>query len=260
MRDLEDMMLEFRNKDNYLQNLIEPFYNIIDNSILSLDKKYQKKEELFFVLSFLYYCNQSIKIIDILSDKPDFIIGFNNVKIGLEITELVIDSDKKDQEGHLRSLFYKIEQELSHENLEKYQGLYGIEFIDSNFKITQKQKLEIKDEIKNIIQGLSVNKKHIANIRKTENLGVVRLYKPFAAFLPYLPSELIIEQIKKKENKIFQYNPTIEENWLLIFSQNTIESSDYSSIINTQIFSGLNSSFNKIFHFNSFKGNIFEIK
>lgn len=74
------------NNYNLLSNLINPF---ISELKINQSKNQQKILEVCHVGKFLIFFENQIQI-DSLSEKPDFILNFNNEKIGLE-HQIVID-------------------------------------------------------------------------------------------------------------------------------------------------------------------------
>lgn len=244
------------NNYNLLSNLINPF---ISELKINQSKNQQKILEVCNVGKFLIFFENQIQI-DSLSEKPDFILNFNNEKIGLE-HQIVIDSKSKEKEGFYKNIFSKVESELR-----KDESLPNF-LINCFIKPDLNHKLEQKREIELIIKD--VIKEYLTNNAFTENPIISRLLKMphsgknvnvnFGAWMQKTITKVtILEAIQKKENKVRNYiENSFDKQWLLLVIGCTGES---SFEMDNNIHLDIDSKFERIYILEDFDNILHQIK
>lgn len=251
------------NKDkNAILSSIKLWVNKIKISSKSNIEKKQKTKEVIDLGHFLYNYDPEIKITDILIESPDCIVQKNDSQIGIEIKDLIIQEREKKIEGTIKSIFNKIELELS-ENNEKYKGIYRIEFFNETLSLKRKDKKKIKSEILGFIKtGTFISKNEIVKkIRKTPHKKV-HLYKGEATIVGRLEQKIVLDRIKSKEKNVKRYanSGDFDELWLLLIIGGVQKSSNYSHFEESITKDVFESNFDKIFIYDFFNKQITELK
>ena len=246
---------EYSSVDNF-RSLISGF---IEELNIDSHKNEQKIIELHHIGKFLMFFENRYKI-EKLNEEPDFIIFDNEKRIGLE-HQILIDDKSKEKEGFFGNLCKLAEKELKKEKgLPNF--LANIYMHPSfNGKINEKQKLV--NEIFQIV------KKYILTGELLENEVIDRIFSMKHSHISLSPNlgawwqkevngELIINAIKKKEKKFYNYlNNTNLSQWLLIVIGSVGESSymienEFDLIVETK--------FDKVYILEDNSTNLYEIK
>jgi len=245
---------------NVVLKKIQPWLDKVYNSNLSYNEKKQKKKEIIDLGNFLYYHNKRIKIVNPLAESPDAIVKKGCKKIGIELKDLIIRIDEKEKESIFKKLFSEIEEELKND-IQKYKGIYKVEFIDSDLSLKNEIKQLLKSEIISLIKGISTKKEYVKNIFKIPYKSI-NIQKGEATIVGNLKVETVIEKIYSKEKNINRYknNFKLSEFWLLLVLSGIEKSSDYS-YFDQEIFEyNFKTEFNRIFIFDFFKRKVTELK
>lgn len=262
-----------KNEMNQVQVIIKDYKSKLDSSPTVTRDKY---DELADVGKFILFANDRLKI-DVPNDLlkfPDFILLFEDQKIGLEHTRLMSEETKaifktaKYCIGKAREI---IEAELNH--LSKTVNIfidYNENIIgENNFKnkrFTPEQKKEIAqtmaDYIKSeLTEGNVPKPNYIIQIKITPNKDSrVDLELAESYFTNPEFTEILLERIQKKEKKANRYRSETNLNiiWLLIVIDdvNSFSGFDLKTAKFPQI---VNSNFDKIFLFEKFGGKIYSL-
>ena len=238
---------------------IQPWLDSVKQSDSSKIEKKQKTKEIIDIGNFLHFYDKEIKIIDALTESPDFIVSKNKIMIGIELKDLIIRTAEKEKEGVFKTLFEQIKIELEN-NIEKYKGHYRIEFLSENFTLKSKDKNQIKKEIISTINGESQDKKYIKKVIKKPYSGI-SLYKGEATVVGALKRNVVEREIKSKERKFDNYkSEKLQEIWLLLVIGGVEKSSDYSFIEESITSEPFESNFHRIFLYDFYERKVNELK
>ena len=236
-----------------IQFLIDKI-NISNSSNL----KKQNHKELIELANFLFYYNQEIKIDDVLTESPDFIVTHHEKKIGIELKDLIVSTKEKEKEGIKKSMFRKIEEELS-SGTTNNNGLYKIKFENDNQSLKKKEREGVKNEIIGLITGQDVKPKYVSYISK-DFANQVHLCEDVNMIGSYITAELIKDRISSKEKKIKNYlENKIDELWLLLVISGAQKSSYYADFEETVTNDYFESTFDKIFIYDTFSRRILKL-
>ncbi|MFM9987304.1 hypothetical protein [Flavobacterium sp.] len=239
-----------------LDELISPF---VSELMTNKEKNQQKILEICHVGKFLLFFKKQIQI-DSLSEKPDFILNFNDEKIGLE-HQIVIDSKLKEKEGFYENIFQKVETEIKlDENLPNF--LMNC-FIKPNLEYKLNQKKEIELIIKKVILEYLINNTFIENPIISKLIKMQHSKKNinvnFGAWIQKtITKEVILNAISKKESKIENYIKNgLQKQWLLlVIGSNGKSSFEMNNNINIEI----ESKFERIYILEDFDNILHQIK
>lgn len=256
--------------------LIEPQKNIYLQDPKIREDKYEELEQVGKLIVSL---NEGIQLeLQTASlEYPDFIISKDRQRMGLEHTRLI--------DGPSNAIFNNIQLILDDAKqtlLQKQPGATGVinvsinhtaaiinnkSFSDGNFTLEERK--EISESLSEYFIGL-------LNNPETEKpyyviVGFWQANRDFEIdikqsemYLPEKPTQVtdtLLKQIQKKERKYEQYAnfQQLDEVWLLIAVQG-IKSSSGFKLHNQNIPSEMSSTFKRIFVFDSFGYDLFEIK
>jgi|GEM_PF-5162792 len=217
-----DVSLDLIKAYNDCKNKMQDVDKIIEEYECKTVGDRQKTLELSQLGKFIYSLkDENIEIIEVLHERPDFILKKDNKLIGLEIIEI------KDKD----IVKPKTTQQLLNKAKDRFQLLYPeikfyatFSFENEELTISKKNKDELINQIciaaYNCYNGIHVYPKFITNISiiGTKNLEFSHLW---VGYVRDLNSTIIEENIKLKEEKIEQYkvNSGIDEQWLLMVIQ-----------------------------------------
>ena len=206
---------------------IQPWLDKLEKSNYSKIEKKQKQKEIIDVGNFIHFFDSKLVIENALSESPDILLSKKELKIGVELKDLVIRQNEKEKEGILKGLFDQIKSELKSEE-KKLGGIYRIELINENLSLKRKVKDEIKKEIIALIKGQKTEQNYIKEIKKTP-MSKISIYKGETTIVGNLKRETVEQKILSKEKKLINYSKeTIDEIWLLLVIGGIEKSSDYS--------------------------------
>lgn len=222
-------------------------------------KNRQKILELCHVGKFLMFFDNKIQI-DQLYEKPDFILNGKFGKVGLE-HQILVDNKPKEREGFFENIFSAAESELKNDTELPNFLINCYPFHLVNFKINEK-----KDIIKLIVR---VVKEFILTEKLVENPIIERINMTDhsqkslnvnlgAWWNKDVTDELIINAVRKKEEKLSTYRENCGKNqWLIIVIGSTGESS-YN--LDNPFEMNLKTKFDKVYILEDFNNRLFEIK
>lgn len=253
IEDLKKLIQRMEKKSKNIGEIINPF--ITDN----LSK--QKRIELCQVGKFLSLLDKSSKIIE-RSESPDFIISYNNCRIGLEHT-IIVNKDNVSYEKSVTNLFNDAAKVFSskHPHINIHVNVWLNENKLSFGKADSKLlKHEIADYIYSVYIGAETKKpKFIKTESIMKHSRVAFIYNSGAHCVQYLDDIRLREAIKKKERLIQEYiiNSCTEKQWLLIvIGSPTPESFEYNDLSHFKI----ESKFDHIFLLEDFSEKLCQIK
>ena len=195
-----------------------------------------------------------------LREKPDFIISNGLASIGLE-HQIIVDFESKSEEGFYENIYHKVEQNLA-KDPEISNVLVNLFLKKSlSFKVNDKANLinELTDIVKTfIISGELITNKIVESAHKMSHTKI-NVNPNFGAYVQKMVTEeLILDSISRKESKLKNYrNHSIDCQWLVLVIGGTGESS-YE--VNQSLEISINSRFNKIYLYEDFENNLFELK
>lgn len=237
---------------------INPWLDLLEKRLHSKIQKKQKRKEIIEIGNFIHYFDSSL-VIENVSESPDFSIKQNELRIGVELEDLVIRQNEKEKEGIFKTLFDQIISELESEK-KSMSGLYQIELLDKNLSLKKKNKEEIKKEIIALIKEQKIEKRYIKAIKKRP-LSEISIYKGEATIVGNLERTVVEEKIETKEDKLKSYsNETLNEIWLLLVIGGVEKSSDYSFFDSDITEKPFESNFDRIFIYDFFRREITELK
>lgn len=238
---------------------IEKYHREIDQSQLHEREKYKKKTEILLLNSFLHHF-PDVQFENLICESPDFIAKVNDKTIGIELTEVINDLDKKKVECILNKIFRETEILLEQENTAKYRGVYFLEFQHISLSELQTKRLEI---INSICKSIKRKKPsgYVKKIRRSPHRRNVFITHDYTMNLfDELASEKIISLIHKKNEKYPFYDRNVDECWLVIVSDMNSLASRYTFIKNSENLKRIESPFHKIMHLDNLCGNMVSIK
>lgn len=194
-------------------------------------------------------------------ERPDFIIEYNTVRIGLE-HEILVDPEKKKKEGSVKNAINIVERKFR-EKFPKERKLISL-FINPNIIIRKVNRDNIVDHIFDVVD-IYFNESNLIENDYINDISIMKHSR--MDIIPNLggwwqndlKEEDILDAIHKKEDKLNSYktNSQTDIQWLLIVigslgdSSFEIENSkDYGFKIQTK--------YNRIFLMEDFKAKIYE--
>jgi hypothetical protein len=211
---------------------------IVDKIIFGLkdnvDGNKQKSRELFQLGKFIYCLkDDSIEIVDVDCESPDFILKANNKLVGLELIDIKDEKINKP----------KTTEDLLEKAKQKFQELYpdikifaSFSFKNKELTFNKKNKDRIINEICIAAYNCYIGKfdypDFISDI-KINNYKHLDFSYLWVGYVRDLDSTIVYDKIQKKEAKIESYklNSGIDEQWLLMVIQHGAPNSfDFENI------------------------------
>lgn len=254
---IENRSREIDSEKKFIHTKIDTWVNKLESSSLNKKEVKRKNHELIDIAKFISCFDKSINIIDALGECPDIIINCNNKIIGVELTDLISQTESKKKEGILLKIFNRIESELLKES-NSYNGIYRVEFINENDICTKNEK-KIRDEILQIIKGNLNSNSFISEVRPSYHTNI-HLYASLGSSVGPLKRETLQANIDKKDIKHNNYsNKSLDEIWLLLVIGGVKQSDDYSVIEDDVLNVPYISKYKRIFILDFFKSSVFEL-
>lgn len=204
------------------------------------------------------YFNE-FKIVDV-TEKPDFIISNGKQNIGLE-HQLILDTKLKAEEGFYENICEKVETRLKEDSLLP-NFLVNLYLKDNlTFKINEKDNLieKLTELVKEfVLTGKLIPNDLVKNAYKMKH-SQKKVNVNFGAYMQQqITKDLIFEYIAKKEKKYPSYRQnTGLSQWLVLVIGGSGKSSfEVNNLINIDIISD----FDKIFLYEDFDNNLYELK
>jgi predicted transcriptional regulator len=193
-------------------------------------------------------------------EKPDFIISNGHHKIGLE-HEQILCGELKSSEGYYENICKKVQQLLEQdENLPNF--LVNV-YIKKNVTTRIKDKGRIIETIHSIIKDF-VNTNVLKENEFIDKILIMKHSKKsvcpnFGAYCQnWITEELICEYVAKKEVKLNSYiSNSVETQWLVLVI-GSLGKSSYE--VNKNMNIKLNTKFDKVYLYENFSNNLYEIK
>ena len=242
----------FNLEKNFLEENIRPIFNLIEKSDLTDNDKKKNQNELLTLGKFIYRFNKKIAITEHLRECPDFIVTLDTKNIGIELTELVLNTNDKIKRGTVEKGFKNVEQRLS-----GIDGIFRVEIND--LEIHKKDLKEFENELENLMLGKKVNERFISDIQKTSPHKTLSFSYGKAWTTGQLEISNIITAIEKKNIKIEKYSNQTKENWLILTTTGIGSSGDFSHISDEIIKTEYNTKFDRLFFFPSFSSSPIEL-
>jgi hypothetical protein len=273
--------------------VIEDFF---EKGEMSDNEWRKKKRELINLGKFIVAKGDDVSIIEV-REEPDFVVKWQNQKIGMEIVEVIdevarqkaqknewlINQIHKTFKEHFPNthLFFSLSFEIDITNITKKEKkrlqqeieYRHPEFLDKSklFKLTHPGKYTKEELSQKAI--IIANKLYECYIQSHTNLNddLVKLWRFNPHDELYLslsigysagsPRDLIISNIRNKETLIEKYrsNSSTQKQYLLMVIEGSSGYSDYS-FIDVNMLVELDVKFDKVFLFDFFKSEIFILK
>ena len=225
---------------------------------LSKDRDQRSVDVLNQVLLFLGIYNTGMNVLDI-RDEPDFVIGNNSMKLGLEHTSIRLESSVKEQKSII-ALFTEAEERLKQEHPElKFHASIDA---NQNFKFKKQESNEIVNDIYNSIicclkSQTPIKLDLIKGITITEHDRVSLSPNFGPQWSNPMPLELLKNTIRSKEVHLSKYRSNIDlPQWLLI-SVGFVAESGY--FIQDRDSICIKSEFDKVFVFDDGSLSLYEL-
>ena len=195
-----------------------------------------------------------------VSESPDFLISNGETITGLE-HQLILDSESKSQEGFYENIFDKVESNLSQDKT--LPNFLVNLMIKKNIDLTINNKNSIISQITDILKDFVITGqlKENAFILSAHKMRHSRksISANFGAYMQKaIDRDLILEFLKKKENKINSYiKNSVSTQWLVLVIGGLGESS-YEVANEFEL--SIETKFNKVFLYEDFQNRLFELK
>lgn len=257
---ISDEVEKFEKKNKSLHSILDPWRDLVDKSKLSDSDKSKTKDELFTLAKFIGEFSEPLEIIEGIRECPDFIVSIGEKRVGIELSQIVLDSKDKQRRGTVKKIFNRVEESLSISNHDsKYNGIYHIRF--NSIDITGKNSSQVEEELRR-----SFEDKHVAGTKFIES---IKMTCPFESIVlthgggwvvGQVDQEILDRAILKKESKLENYEiaATLEQ-WLLLFTSGIGTSGGFSFIGDETFAKEYDTNFSRIFLFESFGGEIHEL-
>jgi hypothetical protein len=239
---------EFKNNKKAWHKIVDPWFNLVDTSNLSDSDKKKTKDELSILARFVIKFSEPLEIIEGIRECPDFIVLLGKKRIGIELSQIILDSKDKQKRGTIEKVFNRVEKVLNTDNSNSGRnGIYEVRF--NPIEITGKNSSKIVEELKLIFDNkLTTTPKFIKSIRMTCPHDSVVFSHSEGWVVGQFDQESLDKAIEKKEVKLKKYEVgTTQEQWLLLFTSGIGESGDFSFINNETLTKKYESSFSRIF-------------
>ncbi len=258
---IKNEMTRQNNDKAIIGNKINHYLEEIDISNLSKIEKKQKTKELIDLGKFLYILDNTIQIKEVFRESPDFVLEVNDHNIGIELMDLIIRNPEKEKEGILASLFKEIESELKLNTNENF-GIYRVVFLKENFSLKKKVRENIKREFFDLVNNeQNIETKYIKKIVKIPSKTTIDVYRGLTTVVGHLDREVVERHIECKNDLLKSYqNENLSKFWLLLVINGVEKSSDYSFIHNEITDKEFETNFDRIFIFDFYSAEIFELK
>jgi len=241
----------------------------------------KKQREFDFLLEFKEAVNFDFDVIEKNRECPDFIICYNNDKIGVEVTEYFIDIRNNSNKGSRLKNLESIEQGIINNALKYYlttsrpslsvkvNFISGIVFRENDRKKISKLLCKYLSNIAiDIWENVDVLGNHDSNeLSKYFSLvhatriqdGNENSWQNIKwGIVADITENIIFDIIRSKENKLGEYKKNTDFNWLLIVSDGRYPSSMVG--ISDKFNFIVDSEFDKIFFLSYPKVRIIELK
>jgi hypothetical protein len=228
---------------------------------LSQDNKSdnQKILELCQIGKFIasYFNDFEIKEI---REKPDFLISNGNSVIGLE-HQLILDSISKAKEGYYENICRKAE--LALEEIKDLPNFLINIYIKLDVSTKIEDKSKIIESISNVVlkfirTGILQENDFIEDVFQMPHSSK-SIIPNFGAYMQkQITNELIVDFVAKKESKIDEYRKnSVQKQWLVLLIGGLGES---SYAMNNSINVKLETKFDKVYMYEDFKNNLYQLK
>ena len=290
---MKNVKQDLKSAKKAILEVINPFF---EKGKMSDNEWRKKKRELINLGKFIVSKGDDIKIVEI-REEPDFIVDWQDEKIGLEIVEVIYEEARRkaQKSDWLINQIHKAFKE-SFPNINLF---FSLNFEFDITDITTKEKIRLQKDIESQYPDVSdkiklfrlahpgkytkeelsqkafnvAHKLYDCYIQGHTNLedDLVKLWRFSKHDELYLslaigysagsPSDLIISNIRNKENLIEKYrtNSLTNKQYLLMVIEGSSGYSDYS-FIDSQMLKELDIKFDKVFLFDFFKSEIFILK
>jgi len=248
---------KFKKNKKALHTILDPWFNLVDTSELSDSDKKKTKDELFILAKFIIEFSESLEIVEGIRECPDFIVQLGEKRIGIELSQIILDSKDKQKRGTIKKVFNRVEEVLNKGNNNlMHNGIYEVKF--NPVEITGKNSSKIVDELKLLFEKkLTTTPQFIKSVRMTCPHNSIVFSQDEGWVVGQFDQKSLEEAIKKKEEKLKKYEAgTTQEQWLLLFTSGIGKSGDFSFIDCETLTKKYESSFIRIFLFESFSGEI----
>lgn len=241
---------------SFIHSKIDSWIEEVDNSRKSTNQKKQKLKELVDLGKFIYLFDQTIEVRDGLCERPDFIVSYGNSMVGVELTDLVLRSEEKEEEGVLKKMFEKIRSDLS-SDLDRYKGIYRVD-LESGIDLSSDGRKILEAEIRNIIDGKCIDGTMVQGVHHLP-FNDIHLYKSEAHVVGSLSRSIIESNVVNKEKSIPDRPNSFSEIWLVLVVGGLQTSGDYSFIESEVTDFPFQTMFDRIFLMNFFQSEVVEL-
>lgn len=263
LKNLQQMMKErskiIAEEKTALMDLVGPWLDFADKSKVSNEEKDVLKKDLNELGKFIVSSQRKILIDKVDFKAPKFVVSRNRSRVAVEMFDMDTVNDSKQLEETYRLIFDKVEAILIEEG-ESFHGVYDVQF-EEQVDILGSQEEITKELVQNIKEGtLDKESTFVKSIKKTQG-GTVYLHSDISnEGVTLLKTE--VESVLASREKAFNQNQKggIDSHWLILVLGGVQDMSDYTFLENDMMSHQFESSFDKVFLFDSFSEEIIELK
>jgi hypothetical protein len=245
---------EAKNDQDDIILIIGEHLQKIEQSRLNEDDKFNFKNQLTNLGTFLKIYNKNYAIKESGRKSPDFILTKKKASINLYLVEIQTNVELKNNEEYIETLFDEIEKEISSKN-DGIKGVFNINLNDKSFNSAHRDDLKAM-----IINGLALEQKenlYIKSIIKNEVDGF-HLFNSTTRQSQQLKHEDIQTYINTNEQSLVEHNNS--ENWLLLYFGGVQNSYDFNGIEPSVLTSKFESKFDSILLFDQINTKVYTLK
>lgn len=263
----QEKLSKFNGKRTALEKIVNPFFSWENKGKTKESKK--KDNELVQLAQFMLALNENVEILE-AGERPDFVVGFNKHRIGVEIVQLY-NEDVVKIIGDLKGILGDVERHL----LAKYTGLKKLinvlvtphKIVFKGKRISEFAEIDRKEFATQVCQYLE---KHLLNEEQTLPSYIEHIvsytHKHFCVTLAEkyiqktLTKEKVLDAVKKKEKKLIEYKQldnNIQYYWLLMIVSGGSNASSFTIPNNILDQLEYDSMFAQMFIYDVLKQNIY---
>jgi hypothetical protein len=196
----------------------------------------KKHREGYLLQAFLRLSGINAQIVEADGEAPDFILGLDSRRIGLEITEIFVESDNGAIQPRARESIGRRIADQAHQRYEQLGGkpVHVTIGLSLGAELRDLNRSETAERLANFILALdpspdqyiawhppSLNNPlpsevHYLHILAVPSWNMAHWYVPSSGWVAPLTAEILQASIDEKSNKLEQYRLAAPESWLLV--------------------------------------------
>lgn len=256
---MKDRSRQIAEEKTALMDLIGPWLDHVEKSKASNEDKEVVKKEVSELGKFIVASKRKIQIDKVEFKSPKLIVSRNRSRVAVELFDMDKVNDSKKEENISRSIFDSVESDLI-TDLELFKGVYDIQF---------KEGVELFENRKEITQELiafirkgdfEAFSEFVKSIKKSDGETVYVYSEISEEGVTLMRSEIESVLAEKEKAYIKNQKAGIESHWLILVLGGVQDINDYMFLENDVMSQAYESSFDKVFLFDSFSEDIIELK